>query len=101
MLKSGSRLRSQVCATEVIVVRASESNAPLKCGGHAMIDIGETPAADLAIVAGLQDGSLLGKRYTDDDATVEILVTKPGEGSLALGDATLAVKTAKPLPSSD
>lgn len=101
MLKSGARLRSQVCATEVIVVRAGDTATPLNCGGHPMIDLADTPADGLALAEAFQGGSQLGKRYTDADNTIEILVTKPGDGSLALGDAALKLKSAKPLPSSD
>ena len=32
------------------------------------------------------------------DGKLELLCTKPGKGSLALGDAPLALKEAKPLP---
>ena len=32
---------------------------------------------------------------------LELLCTKPGEGSLAAGGAPLTLKEAKPLPSSD
>ena len=43
----------------------------------------------------------MGKRYVDGDATLELLCTKPGSGSLSLGDELLVVKGAKPLPASD
>ena len=37
----------------------------------------------------------------DEGGSLELLCTKPGEGSLALGDQLLSLKEAKPLPSSD
>jgi hypothetical protein len=43
----------------------------------------------------------MGKRYADADATIELLCTKPGEGSLSIGDVPVPTKDAKPLPSSD
>ena len=43
----------------------------------------------------------MGKRYVDADDTIELLCTKPGEGSLGLGDALLTIKESKPLPASD
>ena len=46
-------------------------------------------------------GTLLGKRYADDDAGLELLCTAAGEGSLSVGEVTLEIKGAKPLPSSD
>ncbi|MBF4478670.1 hypothetical protein SAMN02745947_05069 [Rhodococcus rhodochrous J3] len=101
MLKTGARLRSQVCTTEVIVVRADNPPATLNCGGHPLIDIKTPVADDLTIDSNFADGSALGKRYRDSEGTVEILVTKPGSGSLALGDQALELKTAQPLPSSD
>ena len=48
------------------------------------------------------DGSVvLGKRYVDEDDTLEVLCTKPGAGTLAVGGRPLVLKSAKPLPSSD
>jgi hypothetical protein len=46
-------------------------------------------------------GSAMGKRYADEELGLELLVTKPGEGSLSIGAAPLGLKDAKPLPSSD
>ena len=99
-IKPGTRLRSAVCATEVMVVAAPPEDVGLTCGGSAMLPMdaerpGGTPAPDAA------EGSQLGKRYADEAGTLELLCTKPGEGSLAAGGRTLAVKGAKPLPSSD
>lgn len=101
MLKTGARLRSQACATEVIVVRAGNSDAALTCGGHPMLELSDVAAEGLTTAENLKGGTQLGKRYTDAANTVEVLVTKPGEGSLALGETVLALKSAKPLPSSD
>jgi hypothetical protein len=101
-LKTGARLRSQVCATEVIVVRPASGDVTLTCGGVPMIDIKEQPAGGVALDPALATGTLLGKRYTlADDATFEVLVTKAGDGTLANGTTPLVVKEAKPLPASD
>ena len=43
----------------------------------------------------------VGKRYTDADGTVELLVTKPGKHGLSIDGIPLVLKEAKPLPSSD
>ena len=40
-LKAGTRLRSNVCATEVMVVMAPDGDAELSCGGAPMIGIGD------------------------------------------------------------
>jgi hypothetical protein len=44
------------------------------------------------------EGSVMGKRYVDDTG---LLVTKPGAGSLSIGETKLALKEVKPLPASD
>jgi hypothetical protein len=100
-LRPGSRLRSAVDATEVVVVKPPAGPVDLRCGGHPMVPLGSegragtTPSPDHAA------GSLLGKRYVDADQTLEVLCTKPGDGSLSVGDEPLHVKEAKPLPASD
>ncbi|HTK63528.1 MAG TPA: hypothetical protein VL595_14180 [Pseudonocardia sp.] len=98
-LKPGLRLRSQVCTTELIVVRPAE--VELTCGGVPVIGHGEEPGAGLSLDPALSDGTQLGKRYTDDSGALEVLVTKRGDGTLADGDRPLPLKEAKPLPSSD
>ena len=97
--KPGSRFASDVCATEVIVVKGVGA-ADLRCGGVAMRAAGSTPGDGIpdASAAG---GTLMGKRYVDADDTIEVLCTKPGDGSLGLGDTLLDLKEAKPLPASD
>ena len=47
------------------------------------------------------EGTLLGKRYVDDDAGLELLCTKAGPGTLHCDGRPLGLKGAKPLPSSD
>jgi crotonobetainyl-CoA:carnitine CoA-transferase CaiB-like acyl-CoA transferase len=100
-LKIGARYRSQVCQTELIVVRPLPGEADLTCGGHAVIDLKDTPAASLSLKVGADTGNALGKRYTDASGTLELLITKPGKGTLALGGEPLSLKEAKPLPASD
>lgn len=101
MLKTGARLKSQVCATQVIVVRAGDAAVDLQCGGYPMLELSETPIEGITAAEGFADGTVIGKRYVDTGGTVEILATKAGAGSLALGGTALTLKTAKPLPSSD
>jgi hypothetical protein len=101
-LKPGARLRSQVCTTEVIVVRPPTQEVELSCGGKPMVELGTEVDAEATPAPGLDTGTLMGKRYTtDDDSPLEILVTKAGAGTLAAGDVPLVQKDAKPLPSSD
>src|SRR5919198_900748 len=100
-LKPGMRLRSQVDATEVIVVRAGTDDVDLTCGGHPMIDLKEQPVAGLAAKEGLSAGAPLGKRFVNEAGDLELLVTKGGEASLGIGTEPLRLKQAEPLPSSD
>jgi hypothetical protein len=100
-VKVGSRLRSAVCATEVMVVAAPDGDVEIMCGGTPMIELSAEPPPGASIAADAKEGTALGKRYTDEGGTLELLCTKPGEGSLAVAGTPLAVKGAKPLPSSD
>jgi hypothetical protein len=99
-LKPGTRLRSQVCSTEVIVVRPPAQSVDLCCGGAPMVPVGG-PAEERPLDATHGAGTLLGKRYTDEASGIELLCTKAGDGSLSLGSTPITVKDAKPLPSSD
>jgi hypothetical protein len=100
-LKAGTRMRSAVCATEVMVVAAPPDEVEVTCGGVPMIDIKGDPPAGVSLSPDAAEGTALGKRYVSEAGDLELLCTKPGEGSLALGDAPLILKEAKPLPSSD
>ena len=98
-LKPGSRFTSSVCTTQVIVVKGA-GEVDLRCGGAPMLAPGAAGDSGLP-VEGASGGTLMGKRYVDPDETVEVLCTKPGDGSLGIGDALLDLKEAKPLPASD
>jgi hypothetical protein len=100
MIKNGTRLQSQVCDTQVIVVRAAESLDDLRCGGLPMLPIDAERPADAAPDPAFADGAVMGKRYVDEDGA-EVLVTKAGAGSLSVATTALALKEAKPLPASD
>ena len=47
------------------------------------------------------EGTQIGKRYVNEAGDLEVLCTKPGEGSLSVDGVALTIKGAKPLPSSD
>jgi len=98
MIKNGTRLASQVCDTQVIVVRSADSLDDLRCGGVAMVEIGGQRSGELDPT--FAEGTIMGKRYVDE-AGAELLVTKPGAGSLSVGDIKLQLKEVKPLPASD
>jgi hypothetical protein len=103
IMKPGARMRSQVCTTEIIVVRPAASDIVLSCGGEPMVDLSTEIPSGAHPAPGLDAGSALGKRYTENraDATLEVLVTKHGDGTLSIGDTALVEIAAKPLPSSD
>lgn len=98
MIKNGTRLASQVCDTQVIVVRSAESLDDLRCGGVPMVPVGAERSGE--VDPSFSDGTVMGKRYVDD-AGAEVLVTKPGAGSLSIGQTALQLKEVKPLPASD
>jgi hypothetical protein len=98
----GTTLASTADPTTVIVIRWGAEDLDVTCGGAPMVDArgpeaGTTNEADPA----QQEGTQLGKRYADEALGVELLVTKPGQGTLAVGGAVLPLKDAKPLPASD
>tara|TARA_B110000014_G_C19791963_1_gene411484 strand:+ start:83 stop:391 length:309 start_codon:yes stop_codon:yes gene_type:complete len=100
-LRAGSRLKSAVCDTEVIAVKAPSEDIDIRCGGVPMLEPSGTDTEKEAPVEGAANGTQMGKRYVDSDETIELLCTKPGEGSLGIGDALLSIKESKPLPASD
>jgi hypothetical protein len=100
MIKNGTRLQSQVCDTQVIVVRSSESLDDLRAGGVAMVPIGTDVSGDATLDPAFSDGNVMGKRYVDETGA-EVLVTKAGAGTLSIGTTALNLKEAKPLPASD
>lgn len=99
--KPGMRLRSAVCTAEVVVIAAPAPNVVLSCGGEPLLGEGETASSDMALDTAAAQGTLLGKRYTNESGELELLCVKPGTGSLAADGVALVVKGAKPLPSSD
>jgi hypothetical protein len=103
-LKAGSRFKSAVCDTQVMVVKAPAGEFELACGGApmlatmaAMAVVPQEPSLDPRFVG----ETLIGKRYVNADESIELLCTKGGKGSLVLNGAPLLVKQAKQLPSSD
>jgi hypothetical protein len=100
MVKNGTRLQSQVCDTQVIIVKAADSLDDLRCGGSPMLPLDADKTADAALDPAFSDGAVMGKRYVDEGGA-EVLVTKAGAGTLSVGSTALALKEAKPLPASD
>ncbi len=61
----------------------------------------EDPGRRATPAASGDGGTLLGKRYVDEQTGLEVLCTKPGTGSLAADGRPLTIKAPKPLPASD
>jgi len=99
--KPGTRLRSVTCTTEAVIVRGPAEATDLRCGGQPMVDVAADDAERFDVTAPFDGGSLVGKRYVNEDESIEVLCTKAGGGSLSIGDVALSVKGAKPLPASD
>jgi len=99
-LTAGSRFKSVVCDTEVVVIRPPDSPKSLGCGGSDMVPLDST-IDKTDVDPDLSTGTQLGKRYTDESSGIEVLCTKGGSGTLTLNGEPLALKGAKPLPSSD
>lgn len=95
-MKAGTKLKSAVCDTEVMVIKLGSGT--IECGGAPMVEErGEKGAVNPAF----SEGTKMGKRYTDAAGTFELLCVKPGAGSLSIDGAACQLKDAKPLPSSD
>jgi hypothetical protein len=98
-LKPGSRWKSAVCSAEFVVVRPPQGAGELQCGGVAVRPQADPAAPSGAVPEG--EGSMAGKRYFDEVSGIEVLVSKPGPGSLGFDGRALTRKDAKPLPASD
>ncbi|MFI7667622.1 hypothetical protein [Nocardia sp. NPDC049526] len=98
-LKPGTRVFSAVDSTELIVVKVPGGPIELTIGGvPAVLSAAEKTGTASATPNG---GTAIGKRYTNADATVELLCTKPGPGVPAIDGEVLVLKEARPLPASD
>ena len=101
VLKLGSRHKSAVCDTQVMVIRATTEPVELRCGGAAMTDVSAPAPERTEVDSQFASGTLVGKRYINAADTIELLCTKGGRGSLSIGSEALDIKQAKALPSSD
>ncbi len=100
-LKPGLRLESATCDAQVVVVKVpkDQTDVDLRCGGEPMRELGSS--GDRLPVTLEGEGTLLGKRYADEELGLEVLCSQAGDGALSVGSTPLLVKGAKPLPSSD
>ena len=96
--KPGTKLSSTVCKTQIMVLRAPAKELEISCGGAPM-QVGDP--AELGAMSGENSGTLVGKRYTDADESMEFLCTRGGDGSISVTGYVIDIKAAKKLPSSD
>mgnify|MGYP003630040470 CR=1 FL=1 len=96
-MKPGTKLKSAVCDTEVMVIRGA--HVTIECGGAPMAE--DKPDEGAVINEEFAAGSQIGKRYVDASGELEVLCVKAGQGTLAIAGVPMAFKEAKPLPASD
>lgn len=97
--RPGEQLASTACSVRVVIVRApADREVVIACGGSPMeAATGGRPAG-----APVKDAvTQLGKRYVNDDESVEVLCTAPGAGELTCDGVAMTVKSARALPASD
>ncbi|HMD92442.1 MAG TPA: hypothetical protein VKG80_07345 [Trebonia sp.] len=100
-LKPGSRWRSAVCDTEVVVVRAPAAPATLSIGGAGVLPAGAGRPASAEPHEPFARGTILGKRYADEATGLEVLCTKAGTGTITVDGRQATVMTPRRLPASD
>lgn len=98
LIKPGTKLSSTVCKTQIMALRVPAEPLDISCGAAPM-QVGDP--AELGAMRGENSGTLVGKRYTDAEETMEFLCTRGGEGSVAVAGYVIDIKAAKKLPSSD
>jgi len=99
VLKAGSRWKSAVCDTQVMIIKGVGEGHELSCGGAPMVGAAEAGGGSLD--PDKAEGTLMGKRYVNADESLEALCVKEGKGSLYFDGEKLGPKQAKALPTSD
>ncbi|MEM9620716.1 MAG: hypothetical protein AAF993_03645 [Pseudomonadota bacterium] len=100
-LKTGARLKSTVCDGEIMVVKSPGGDIDLTCGGAPMTGDPGAEAAAGELNPDHAVGIVIGKRYINEDESLEVLCVKAGEGSLAISGNLLLQKDTKALPKTD
>ena len=100
-LRPGSRWRSAVCESEVIVVRTPARPVLLCIGGAPVLPAGAQRPSDGLPCGHLAGGTRLGSRYADDLSGLEVLCTKSGTGTITVAGRPAARLAPRQLPASD
>ena len=99
-LKTGARMPSIVCDGEVMVEAAPAGAVAMTCGGAPMVASGtDAPRADIDPDQAV--GIQIGKRYVNEEGTLEVLCVKAGEGQLGANGELMLQKDTKKLPKTD
>ena len=95
----GSRVGCGECGAGIVVVSWNEP-ADITCDASPLIPFSGVSAPTTPPPAN-GGGTQLGKRYVDESHGVELLVVRPGAGTLRAAGEPMQIKVPKPLPSSD
>jgi len=101
ILKPGARLISAVCTAELMTVKSPKTEVDVTIGGVSTVASAAARDGSVAVVAGHDGGTLMGKRYVDEADTIELLCTKAGSGAVAVNGEVRQLKEAKALTASD
>ena len=99
--KPGTRLRSAVCETEIIVTRSPKHDVQIRCGGHSVIGPNQEKPSGIELSADHASGTQMGKRLADAESGLEVLCAKGGKGSVTVDSRPMIAKETKALPASD
>jgi hypothetical protein len=100
-LKTGGRFKSAVCTAEIMVVSAPSGDVNLTCGGVVMVESASGAVNGGEIHPDHAVGVAIGKRYINEEETLEVLCVKNGDGGLAVAGQLLLQKDTKKLPKTD
>ncbi len=100
-LKTGGRFKSAVCTAEIMVVSAPSGDVNLTCGGVVMVESASGAVTGGEIHPDHSVGVAIGKRYINEEQTLEVLCVKNGDGGLAVAGQLLLQKDTKKLPKTD
>ena len=99
-LKAGTRIKSAVCTTEVMVIAAPAGDTDVTCGGVSMISLADTATAG-AMDPAHAHGTLLGKRYVNTAVTLNCSALNREMARWRSVAKRWCSREAKALPSSD
>ncbi len=97
-LRPWIRVFSAVDTTELVVVRASAEPIELTIGGAPAVLSPVARSWTAKVSAPANSGTVIGRRYVNLMATVELICVKAGFGVPAIAGEVLAIRQAQPSP---